>query len=648
MTFTTWSTAIEPPVTSFTIDGLPDGYVAQLYNSAGALKDFGSVVGDSVLLDGGMLDAAPWPAMFYGELRIYDAGTQAAPINVEDFGAVGDGITDDTAAISLAIASLVKGDMLFFPAGTYIVNTDAPIGEIFTIAKEQIKVCGDGIGRSIIKIADGCSAYGAVFCNAGHDVDGLEASHLTFDHNIDNNPIGPNLAGGLVDEGTWNGGTTYHVKDIVLQPDTGSYYKCILQHVNQEPPGEPPSETYWTLASSEIVPFPEISVSVGFGSNLYIHDIEVINASSGINFCIGGTNIVIEFITCSNVGDDPNHIVHDTSIIYSEASDILIQNCNFTAAFEHSPGAVTAIETHGSNSLVQNNTVTDFQAGVNACGAQPGVESSGVRVTGNQFQNVYGGVWIWSNPYPGDDSPPAYGINGLEIDHNDIDLAPATDASIYRFGIAFYWNSISDTNDVNIHDNTVSMSAIDSVPSDIKWFNFAIGVVTGEPTKESNITIADNVITNFQSNAIRFQYCDIQNVSVTGNTFKDCASALPSSEGTPASPILVNGHAVDTLDISGNAFIDDIPVTRIHNWFYLIADHSCTGLTISGNTYSMTGDKVAFAQPIRINENTSQPLLTENILNFVPPNHKVNPASVVHDGATTWTVDATGLTWTQV
>jgi len=45
----------------------------------------------------------------------------AQTINVKNFGATGNGITDDTAAINTAIAALQPGYELFFPCGTYVV-----------------------------------------------------------------------------------------------------------------------------------------------------------------------------------------------------------------------------------------------------------------------------------------------------------------------------------------------------------------------------------------------------------------------------------------------------------------------------------------------------------------------------------------------
>lgn len=49
-----------------------------------------------------------------------------APANVKDFGAVGDGVSDDTAAINLALAYLesIGGGTLYFPNGTYKTTSE--------------------------------------------------------------------------------------------------------------------------------------------------------------------------------------------------------------------------------------------------------------------------------------------------------------------------------------------------------------------------------------------------------------------------------------------------------------------------------------------------------------------------------------------
>ena len=66
------------------------------------------------------------------------AGT---PNNVRDFGAKGDGITDDSAAIQSALD--LQG-RVYIPAGTYLVNTTLRI-------KSNTKLYGDGIEATILK-----------------------------------------------------------------------------------------------------------------------------------------------------------------------------------------------------------------------------------------------------------------------------------------------------------------------------------------------------------------------------------------------------------------------------------------------------------------------------------------------------------------
>ena len=71
-------------------------------------------------------------------------------VSVRNFGAKGDGVTDDTAAIAAAIAALPTGGTLYFPAGTYRVSN--------INLKSNMTVQGDG-WSSVIKLLDNTSDY---------------------------------------------------------------------------------------------------------------------------------------------------------------------------------------------------------------------------------------------------------------------------------------------------------------------------------------------------------------------------------------------------------------------------------------------------------------------------------------------------------
>jgi len=65
-------------------------------------------------------------------------------ISVKDFGAVGDGLTNDLTAIQNAIAALSGGGTLYFPAGNYFVT-----GKI-EITANGVSILGDGRGATTI------------------------------------------------------------------------------------------------------------------------------------------------------------------------------------------------------------------------------------------------------------------------------------------------------------------------------------------------------------------------------------------------------------------------------------------------------------------------------------------------------------------
>lgn len=73
-------------------------------------------------------------------------GVSLGWFNVKDYGAVGNGVADDTTAVQAAITALVAagGGVLYFPKGTYLVTAK------LNIAGVSAYVMGDGINLSVV------------------------------------------------------------------------------------------------------------------------------------------------------------------------------------------------------------------------------------------------------------------------------------------------------------------------------------------------------------------------------------------------------------------------------------------------------------------------------------------------------------------
>jgi Ca2+-binding RTX toxin-like protein len=107
--------------------------------------------------------------------------------NVQDFGAKGDGITDDTAAIQSAIdaAAAAGGGQVYVPTGTYIVTAGEEPSDGCLMLKSNVSMMGDGMGATTIKVADGSDTKitGVIRSAYGEETHDFGLSNLTIDGN---------------------------------------------------------------------------------------------------------------------------------------------------------------------------------------------------------------------------------------------------------------------------------------------------------------------------------------------------------------------------------------------------------------------------------------------------------------------------------
>jgi len=126
---------------------------------------------------------------------VLDTGRYSETVSVKDYGAVGDGVTDDTAAIQTALTACVSsGAALCFPAGIYLSGR-------LTINSNQ-KLVGESKATTTIKLKNSANTdllYGANSdalwgTNTSAGVNNVTITNLTLDGNRTNNTAGSCIA----------------------------------------------------------------------------------------------------------------------------------------------------------------------------------------------------------------------------------------------------------------------------------------------------------------------------------------------------------------------------------------------------------------------------------------------------------------------
>ncbi len=202
---------------------------------------YGPIVGTSQSEPHPPVISAPTNA---GATTTVSGGADPYAISVKDFGAIGDGSADDTAAINRALSALLSGTSpcrkLFFPSGTYAISGT------LNLSASNCEIYGEGRETSVVRILNGSSvpqmwsvswkhiAFHDFGCDGNISSFGISVGTAAWDRagaTYWSNPQGGAGYGGGQDC-VWVGPTIY---------------KCTANHTSSSsrPPGTPGGATYW-------------------------------------------------------------------------------------------------------------------------------------------------------------------------------------------------------------------------------------------------------------------------------------------------------------------------------------------------------------------------------------------------------------------
>jgi hypothetical protein len=432
----------------------------------------------------------------------------ANSVNVKQYGAAGDGKTDDTAAIQAALDALpAAGGTVLFPPGTYIV---APTKTRYLGIRSNTRLAGSG-EQSVVKIKDHNGDWMRLFSSkSGGDVQNVSFEDLSFDSNIANNP-----------ESTIN---------------------------------EKQDATYQTF------------IHITGGQNLAVRRCRF-NPYSGVwAVSLNGKTIrdcAIADCYFRFVMRDGNPD-YDNSAAYIEGAHYVMSGNRFESTVIANRGARACMEAHGGPAEVFNNTSVGYQTIANLVGSYfPGGSPGDINCHDNTAKDALLGVMLWPTT--------PNNLKNVTVANNTIEIAQIKHGNTETSGvyILFSYEAKGQAANIAIRNNTITfqdegagrsgdfsynssgiglhnLGGVSGVVIEGNTINLApsAGVLIGlpEPGKRTfeDVRVVNNRITNPGQNvgfpaSVRagvLVTSSASNIAITGNTIADtfpaprCAAAV--------------------------------------------------------------------------------------------------------------------------
>jgi hypothetical protein len=448
------------------------------------------------------------------KLNLPDIVTQASisqsvpsvTLSVKNFGAMGDGVTDDTKAIQTTIDTVTAqgGGTVFFPPGTYKVLIQPQTSRSLTIHK-NIVLKGEGAQKSTIKLGDRQGNYQAILAGASlsSDLSNFSVQNLAIDANAKQNPI-------------------QSEEDFKVDQDRFVLRIYVGRNIRVE--------------------------------NCHFKNIKNINVLT-LNNDLEVSDVLIQNNHFDGIGG--GSFDHDHSTLYIHGKRSIIANNTFVST--HGPGtygARAAIEIHGDEHQVLDNKISGYTYGINATGFAS--RSKNQRIERNTIMGAHTGILIWS--FLAENQQSSFGLENLIIHQNQIDLDVMGWRKLWgdspNQGIALEPNSNASIQGLAISNNKIEFHNLKDTGR--KTDNLAAGLVLWRyktPNVSSKqITIAQNEIRNPLAAGL-YIAMPIQDLKITQNKIFNVGQGKYPFHAHYRSG-LVMGVSALSMQINQNQLID--------------------------------------------------------------------------------------------
>lgn len=411
-------------------------------------------------------------------------------VSVKQFGAKGDGVTNDTAILRKAFEFASNNNFkCFIPKGTYIIAPDLSNthgGNTYTYCfdvKSNFNIEGYSIKDTVLKVMNPPKSYTSIFCNyLGENYNNISIKNLTVQQDYDGES--DNIVAG----------TRTNLKGVIML-----YSPC----------------EYITIEN------------VYFKNCCGMNTVSINNDNTS-NVVLNRCEFDYKYVR--------NSVHYDRSMVYMECHDYIVQNNIVRGNFE----VLGGIELHGYNGLAFNNTIYEcFTAMHIAPRFKSPIETASIRVVDNKFKDNAYSVKMWNNTH----SQATKGCDGVIIDNNIIDINGSVASQLFWLSVG---NHKPDTicgiqlnqdleglplNDVKITNNMIVVHDGYSHKDSVTASAHSSGISLAGKMDVSNIIIANNTIDGMfgagisMGSLINTIIKNATNVQIINNIIKNCGCA---------------------------------------------------------------------------------------------------------------------------